>query len=521
MGQKPEQKDYDNVGLGINLLIAKGIDRKQLTGGIAAAFADGGLVEKEITETIKGDISGWISKTFKEATETNAQKTLREIQRNLKLKQKEKETPKTGQDGGGGYSEGGITGSGVDKAVSVAKKLMVDLGVTPAQAAGIVGNFLYESAGMNPGEVEGDPFGVPEPPPPLGTVGVGYGWAQWTNSRPGDRLDKFLKSYGGDKGKIATDNDNYRFLMSELKGSESIKGMPTSDPQAASDWFRVNWERAGVPADEKRRRETMAVYNKIKGLSREQAKIDVETSGGVISSGPDSTKIGSKVVEGVDDFTPLAKQFGLNQTSGYRPGDSGWHGTNRARDYQTAGAPGNAGTSGQLRFAKYLYENYGSRLKQLIYTPLGFGVDNGKRVPLSHWGPVTKAWAHGGGNGTNAIHYDHVHVAYEKGGRVRKPTFAIIGEKGQEFVFDADTTKGLDHLAPGLLEKLNIAKTKPQLSSILQTYASYESQEPEVVVVPVNNVISNSGQGYDSSGDSSSFFVGGGDNPFDNLYIGW
>jgi hypothetical protein len=31
----------------------------------------------------------------------------------------------------------------------------------------------------------------------------------------------------------------------------------------------------------------------------------------------------------------------------------------------------------------------------------------------------------------------------------------MIGEKGPEFVFDADTTRGLDKLAPQLLEKLN------------------------------------------------------------------
>jgi murein DD-endopeptidase MepM/ murein hydrolase activator NlpD len=189
-------------------------------------------------------------------------------------------------------SSGGISGRGVDKGVSVAKKLIADLGITPAQAAGIVGNFLYESAGMNPGEREGSPYGTPEKPPALGTVGVGYGWAQWTNSRPGDRLDKFLKSYGGDKGKIATDDDNYRFLMKELKGSESLnrKGVitgtyfPKDDPQAASDWFRRNWERAGVPADEKRRKETLVVFNKIKGLSRNQAKIDVAAAPAQTSS---------------------------------------------------------------------------------------------------------------------------------------------------------------------------------------------------------------------------------------------
>ena len=223
------------------------------------------------------------------------------------MEEKEQESKdESGQDlsglGAGAISTGGISGVGVTKGVSVAKKLIADLGISPAQAAGIVGNFLYESAGMNPGEREGAPYGTPEKPPSLGTIGVGYGWAQWTNSAPGDRLDKFLKSYGGDKGKIATDDDNYRYLMTELRGSESLKRrgvitgtyFPKDDPLAASDWFRKNWERAGVPADQKRRRETQQVFDKIKNLSQEQARMDVKKSMETAASIPQDGK-GGKV----------------------------------------------------------------------------------------------------------------------------------------------------------------------------------------------------------------------------------
>jgi hypothetical protein len=93
-------------------------------------------------------------------------------------------------------------------------------------------------------------------------------------------------------------------------------------------------------------------------------------------------------------------------------------------------------------------------------------------------------------------HGDHVHVAYAKGGRVYKKTFAMLGEKGTpEFVFDYDTTRGLDSLAPRLLDKLNRAKTKPQLARILEFYAP-KSQSPDVASFPSYNEMSEASQTF-------------------------
>jgi hypothetical protein len=504
VGDRPGKLDYLNVGKGLNSWM-QGVFQTGTLG-----FAGGGEVDAK--QFFGGeDYTDVIAKSVEDSVSKEINTTVRNLAKEMSLRpvgkeEMTQENIRKGQEGAGeesSFSEGGISGSGVNKAVSVAKKLIADLGITPAQASGIVGNFLYESAGMNPGEREGAPYGTPERPPALGTVGVGYGWAQWTNSAPGDRLDKFLKSYGGDKGKIATDDDNYRFLMQELKGSESLtrKGtvtgtfFPKDDPQAASDWFRQNWERAGVPADEKRRKETLAVFNKIKGLSREQAKVEVEKSGGKIyaPTGKD-LQIGSKSIKSVDSFNPIAKKFGLTLYSGYRPGSRGYHGIDRARDYSNDGV--GLGTKEQLNFAKYVYQNYGSSLKELIYTPLGFGVKDGKRVPLSYWGPVTKSkWA-GGGEGTNAIHYDHVHVAYEEGGETLDgPHLATIGEEGTEYVIDANSYKIIKKVAPRLLDILNyvvkdktsLKKYLPNIIESLSAYTDYESPEAEVVFVPINS----------------------------------
>lgn len=93
--------------------------------------------------------------------------------------------------------------------------------------------------------------------------------------------------------------------------------------------------------------------------------------------------------------TALAQSMGLGVTSGYRPGDPGYHGQNRARDYSNGTGP----TPQMMAFAQKMAATYGTSLTELIYTPLGFGIKNGKKVP-----PYARA-----------THYNHVHVAFGQG----------------------------------------------------------------------------------------------------------
>ena len=111
---------------------------------------------------------------------------------------------------------------------------------------------------------------------------------------------------------------------------------------------------------------------------------------------PSAGGLGSgSVGGGVDAFTGMASKYGLQMTSGYRPGDPGWHGANRARDFSNGTGP----TPQMMQFAQFLASNYGSNLKELIYSPLGFSIKNGQR---------TAPYAVG-------AHYNHVHVAYAGG----------------------------------------------------------------------------------------------------------
>jgi hypothetical protein len=196
--EEPTQKDYENVGLGLNLLIAKGLEEKQLKGGLVAAFAEGGMVDDKFLEAAeKGvDISSWISKTFRDEFETNAQKTLRMIRENAeKKKSQEVQKPPSPDDMGDGTNIEGaeLSGSIAQKAFQLAKIVQSRFGLKDFQAAAIVGTWLREGFGSgHPDVKEGGKRGAPMYDAPR--TG-GYGFAQWTNTEgggPNDRLNRAL-----------------------------------------------------------------------------------------------------------------------------------------------------------------------------------------------------------------------------------------------------------------------------------------------------------------------------------------
>jgi hypothetical protein len=93
-------------------------------------------------------------------------------------------------------------------------------------------------------------------------------------------------------------------------------------------------------------------------------------------------------------YADVAAKFGLQVTSGLRPGDSdSYHGSGNAIDLAAPMTP--EGKAAMLRFAQYAAENWGGQLEELIHTPLGYGIKNGVRVA-----PYAAA-----------EHYNHVHIA--------------------------------------------------------------------------------------------------------------
>jgi len=63
-----------------------------------------------------------------------------------------------------------------------------------------------------------------------------------------------------------------------------------------------------------------------------------------------------------------------------------------------------------------------------------------------------------------------------------------VGEKGREFIMDADSTSAWESVLPGELKKLNSA-TKAQATQMLQVYAKYKNQSgaPDQQVTSLKN----------------------------------
>lgn len=116
--------------------------------------------------------------------------------------------------------------------------------------------------------------------------------------------------------------------------------------------------------------------------------------------GGSAGKSGAGLMGADFDLAPFARigaGMGLRVSSGLRPGaitssgNASYHGSGDAIDM--AGPPG-----AMMRFARTMKGMFGSKLRELIYTPMGAGIKDGR--PFTYSGQVA------------ADHYDHVHVAY-------------------------------------------------------------------------------------------------------------
>lgn len=118
----------------------------------------------------------------------------------------------------------------------VVRRLAADAALTPEQAAGLVGNLGYESAGFT---------ALQEIKPLVPGSAGGYGWAQWT----GPRRREFER-WCAERGLApASDEANYGFLLFELLGSFKGFSARLRQMQSVEDACRLTHEMYERPQD--------------------------------------------------------------------------------------------------------------------------------------------------------------------------------------------------------------------------------------------------------------------------------
>jgi hypothetical protein len=434
--EEPTQRDYQNVGLGINLLIAKGIQDGQLKGGIVAKFAGGGLVDPDVLSAAEtgGDISNWVAKTFRGAIETGAQRTMRLMKEMREMEKRKKEKDEGAGGATGDFTPGSVPGG----------QLTMEQLVGLAKGAGFPTNEAVIMAAIAKGESGGNSNAKNFKPPDKS-----YGL--WQINMIGNLGPARMQEFGLQREDQLFDPVTNAKAAYAIRKSQGLSAWTIYKNGAYKN--HLSAAEAAKNAPSLRTSPSFGSMELGKGYGTEGSKIAGELGRFMKKKG---------VVPGSVHRHPEHPPYSLS--SGHSRNSLHYQG--RAIDL---GAYANEQGPVLAAVAEF------NKLK---------GV---KPVQLYH-----------GGNDPD--HADHVHVAYALGGRVPKLTFAMIGEKGPEFVFDANTTAGLDKLAPQLLEKLNFASTKPQLASILQSYAPYDASASSQTIVVQSPSAPSGGRNNNSSG---------------------
>jgi hypothetical protein len=507
--EEPTDRDYQNVGLGINLLIAKGIQDGQLKGGIVAKFAEGGLVDPDVLSAAEtgGDISNWVAKAFRGAIETGAQRTMRLMKEMREIEEKKLLPPISGGPAGSSYAtaSSGEYGDILDLIASVEAAGgydVVNRGKIPGLSAMTIAGARKAAMGTGGSGAMGRYQQMPQY---VLTRAKSIGLNPDTDLFSPENQDKLailLINGAGYKdwkaGKLTTEKFAYRLAGTWRGLPEGPSNLTYQDQYASGNKAHTTWDK---------------VMGVLSG-----SKTSGSVASGQYSAGPMGKPIPSTGVINDREWntgiplstlsTKSGKSFQVaSAVSGQFKGfisdlESTGYKIKSIGGYRKAGTGGGTGpadpdydkeryshpyggsidiNSNQNPYGKSLVTDMPSNISEISAKHgLGWGGNWNSVKDAMHFSAIKRE----GGNRDFGFF-----KKFALGGRIHKPIIAMIGEKGQEFVFDYDTTRGLDSLAPLLLDKLNTAKTKPQLANILQSYADYERPYPEsqdrIVEVPV------------------------------------
>jgi hypothetical protein len=500
--QEPTQRDYQNVGLGINMLISQGVQQQQLKGGLVAAFAGGGLVDPDVLSAAEtgGDISNWVAKTFRGEIESNAQKTLRMI-REMKEDKKTADPvlKEAGSDPGfGGGMTKGTWGPLLD--------------LIAGKESG--GNYeaMYPSTTL-PGATKLTIAEVARRA--TGAVGKYQQLPQYLVGRAkaaGLDVNKDLYSAENQEKIIINVNikgrGGERWLRGEMSDEDFMQGLSqefASLPNAQGKFYYPG-QRSAMTADK-----IKSALSKVKKGGYSQQELAMSPSGGALGAGYGSG--GSKIAGDLGDYMKQTRipTGSIHQHPRHLPmkrrGYNSYHNEGRAIDLGGYGPahPSSGGRDEQAPILRALIEWN----KQRGVTP----------VEVIHGSPAFRGFGKYE-SAPNALHSHHVHVAYAKGGETLDgPHLAMVGEKGREIVIDNDSVESHPEVRQMLLA-INQASNYQGVLNAIRQYAPYDAMSPQTIIVPTQGGDEDE---YDSgmSGGVAFMPIGGdGDDPFATLYQG-
>jgi len=552
LGQKPSQRDYENVGLGINMLIAKGIQDKQLKGGIVAAFAEGGLVDPDVLSAAEtgGDISNWVAKTFQGEIESNAQKTLRMIREMKEMK--EMKGMKDDKEGEGKDSPslevgpGGIvTGGNADFWTLVA---VASLESGHPQGRADVAQAVYNrlASGVYTGKTIKELIIAKNQFQPT-REGNSALWAAISDKQSAISAVNSNGKNGAqliESAAAAIQNPTLQKSAAEFVGGRTDFAQPGAAQKYPGGLGFI--ERHGHlfgwyvgPA-------AIAYGKKNPGPARAPALGDIVVMGGGGAGGslggsgqfiqgnsgnsrgvhfhigPGSQVRGSILQrQYFSDARATAKQainYFLSKGSRIYDGRRGKYYTSgnevdAAQQAHTAGGSA-GGIDMQVDFEKPV--PFPLKTTGMAYRPNGFGVSadiSGSNSFVAHGRYDEK--------GKKAPQTGGL-IAYAKGGETLDgPHLAMVGEKGREIVIDNDSVESHPQVKEMLLA-INQASNYQGVLNAIRQYAPYDAMSPQTIIIPSPSTPEEDGYDSGMSGGGVAFMpIGGGDaDPFSTLYQG-
>jgi len=568
LGQKPNQMDYENVALGINALIAKGMKSGKLRGGVIAGFAEGGPVSPDISSG-DADITKWVEGAVKDSVSKEVDDVTRDLMKNILLKKKqEADTPTDPSVQESGESEPGALGTsgapgapgsahpGWARIYELARKAGDPFPEVTASQWAIESGYGKYKTGKN------NPFGQTGTHPKYGGTTLatprdpGGGSKTFMNfgseaEAVAFRVKRWVPEYGNAK-------TPYEALMNIQKHGgrgRYAQGWPTrAFPEG--DWMgyvrsvsTIIKNNGGDPNRPKTSGTAPALADE-----PSRGKLPSGVKGGSLRTGP-SSYIGGSTAYHID--TKFHKSLGMgNMVSAMDKLANAYSSRGRKIEFS------NGGVSGEVWNPKASSEEKKSLLQRAFdahshsrfmraegflpfdyYNPkkndtrFGKSVE-GSEILLPTFGGKVDVGAKYGGYGKSAEIFSgnkmvamtgHGDVRYEKGGpTLATPHTALIGEKGREYVIDADSFASTEKVAPGLLDILNYdvnnkESLKKNMGSILGTlnqFAPYELGASQTVVVDSS---SDSDMDMNMGGQSGGLNISGGSDqdqydPFSKLY---